>query len=128
MSLSLKAHLPRIKSFLIKRKNNPFQNCWALPGGFVDENEGLEDAARRELVEETGIHALHIEQLRTYGRPHRDPRGHMISVAYLCRGNEDMLINAGDDASDVKWFSANNLPELAFDHAEIISFALSKLK
>ena len=123
----IKSVLSLKQILLIQRKNEPFQNCWALPGGFVDENEDLDDAARRELLEETGIHAGHIEQLRTYGTPRRDPRGHMISVAYLCKGNDDMLIEAGDDASDAKWFSTNNLPILAFDHAEIISFALTKL-
>lgn len=123
----IKSVLSNHQILLIKRKNEPFQNCWALPGGFVDENEDLEDAARRELLEETGIHAAHIAQLRTYGTPRRDPRGHMVSVAYLCMGNENMLIAAGDDASDAKWFSANNLPDLAFDHDEIISFALTKL-
>lgn len=112
---------------LIQRKNEPFKDSWALPGGFVDENEDLADAARRELAEETGIHLQHIEQLKAFGKPYRDPRGHVVSIAFLAVvENENIVVKAADDAKDAKWFSVNDLPKLAFDHAEIISFALTK--
>lgn len=113
---------------LIQRKNEPFQHSWALPGGFVEENEDLADAARRELAEETSIHVQHLEQLKAFGKPHRDPRGHMVSVAFLCVvTDENTVAKAADDAADAQWFSVNDLPKLAFDHDEIISFALSRI-
>ena len=113
---------------LIQRKNEPFRDQWALPGGFVDQNEDLADAARRELLEETGIQVMHLEQLKAFGKPGRDPRGHMISVAFLVTvTDENLVAKAADDAADAKWFSVNDLPKLAFDHAEIISFARTKL-
>ncbi len=112
---------------LIRRKNEPYRDQWALPGGFVDENEDLADAARRELREETGVHAAHIDQLKAFGKPYRDPRGHMISVAFLCIAQEENHeVMAADDAAEAQWFSVNKLPKLAFDHDEIISFALTK--
>ncbi len=109
---------------LIKRLNEPFKDCWALPGGFVDENEDLEQAARRELFEETNIETGKIIQIGAFGRPNRDPRGHMISIAYKTDLIDNQNIKAKDDAKEVKWFSMNNLPELAFDHLEIINSTL----
>ena len=113
---------------LIQRKNNPFQNFWALPGGFVDENEDLESAAKRELQEETSIKIEKLEQLKAFGKPFRDPRNHVVSVAFLGFVNEDANAIAADDAKEVAWFSIDNLPKLAFDHDEIINFTLSKIK
>lgn len=105
---------------LIKRGNEPFKDCWALPGGFVDENEDLEQAARRELFEETNIEAGEMAQIGAFGKPNRDPRGHMISVAYKTVLIDNQIIKAKDDAKEVKWFNINDLPKLAFDHLEII--------
>ncbi len=107
---------------LIRRKHEPFAGYWALPGGFVDADEDLEQAARRELKEETGIEPMTLRQFYCFGRPGRDPRGWTISVAFLaiCDDNLDEKIRAGDDADDVRWFAVDELPELAFDHKEII--------
>ena len=109
---------------LIKRLNEPFKDSWALPGGFVDENEDLEQAARRELFEETNIESGKMQQIGTFGKPHRDPRGHMVSVAYHTYLIENQIVQAKDDAKEVKWFSIKKLPELAFDHSDIISSIL----
>jgi 8-oxo-dGTP diphosphatase len=115
---------------LIKRAHAPFENYWALPGGFVELSEGLEEAALRELNEETGLSHAYLEQLYTYGEPTRDPRGRVISVAYyaLLPQNEIELIHGGSDASTAGWFPLNHLPDLAFDHQDIISYALRRLK
>jgi len=118
---------PNLKQLLlIKRKNEPFKDCWALPGGFVDENEDLETAAKRELEEETQVKINALEQIGAYGKPFRDPRGHMVSIAYFGRVNDDVIAKASDDAKEVNWFSITDLPPLAFDHQEIISDALKK--
>ncbi|ENA1793740.1 NUDIX hydrolase [Flavobacterium psychrophilum] len=113
---------------LIKRKNKPFENCWALPGGFVDHHEDLEVAAKRELEEETQIKIDSLQQFGTFGKPFRDPRGHMISVAYFGEVPENTIAIASDDAKEVAWFAVNELPNLAFDHQEIIEKALKKFK
>ena len=112
---------------LIKRKNDPFKDCWALPGGFVDENEDLEQAAIRELVEETQVKASHLEQIGAFGKPYRDPRGHMVSIAYLGKVATNTIAIAADDAKEIGWFSVKNLPSLAFDHSAIIEAGLQKL-
>lgn len=109
---------------LIKRLNEPYKDCWALPGGFVDENEDLEEAARRELFEETNLETGKMKQIGAFGKPKRDPRGHMISVAYQTNLIENQNVKAKDDAKEVKWFSIKKLPELAFDHSEIIHSVL----
>lgn len=112
---------PRI--LLIRRKSPPFEGKWALPGGFVEENEPLVDAARRELKEETDVEALNLEQVHTFGDPGRDPRGWTVSVVYLARvAASDVSPKAGDDAAAVGWFSLEQPPLLAFDHANILSF------
>lgn len=111
---------------LIKRLNDPFKDCWALPGGFVDENEDLEAAAHRELKEETNLEVEELYQIGAFGTPGRDPRGHMISIAYLGYSNDTENAKAMDDAKELKWFNINNLPKLAFDHREIIEMAITE--
>ena len=119
---------------LIKRKNPPFKDYWAIPGGFVDidRKETLEQTAQRELQEETNLKNIYLEQLKSYGDPDRDPRMRIITVAYfaLIPWNEfsDQTIQAGDDAKDTCWFSIRNLPkDLAFDHVMILNDALNRL-
>ena len=118
-----------LKVLLIKRRQDPFKGEWALPGGFVEIDESLEDAAKRELKEETGITNAFMEQLQTFGAVDRDPRGRVISVAYFALVNaEEIDIIASTDAQAVEWFPLNELPEVAFDHQKIIRFALNQLK
>lgn len=112
----------------IKRKNEPFKGKWALPGGFVDENEDLFDAANRELLEETGVKVTGLEQLAAFGKPGRDPRQHTVSIAYTGFAEETTNAIAADDADDAQWFSTDALPELAFDHSDIVKLALYKHK
>ena len=111
---------------LIKRLKEPFQDFWALPGGFVDENEDLETAAKRELLEETSIMIFKVNQIGAYGTPGRDPRSHVVSVAYYSEIDPLAEAVAADDAKEVKWFNLNLLPPLAFDHSEIIRDAIEK--
>ena len=116
------------KILLIKRKNEPFKNSWALPGGFLEETEGLKEGARRELKEETGIEVEDLKQLKTYGNLNRDPRGRTISIAFIGILNTDVEVEAGDDAQEADWFSLDELPKLAFDHSEIIADAKKYLQ
>lgn len=115
----------KFKVLLIQRKNDPFKDQWALPGGFVDENENLETAAKRELHEETGVKVESMQQVQAFGEPGRDPRGHTISIAFLSRIYCEEELSPSDDAKDAKWFPLEKLPdmELAFDHDEIINVA-----
>ena len=113
---------PRV--LLIQRKHDPFAGTWALPGGFVEQNEALADAARRELLEETGVVVEDLEPLYTAGDPDRDPRGWTVSVVFLARvAVKKLKPRAADDAKAVKWFRLDDLPELAFDHAMILERA-----
>lgn len=112
---------------LIQRAADPYKGCWALPGGFVDQDEDLEAAARRELLEETGLEADSLVQVGAFGKPGRDPRGHTVTVAYATVMTSLVEARAGDDARQVQWFSLNALPELAFDHDAIIAAALQRL-
>jgi 8-oxo-dGTP diphosphatase len=113
---------PRV--LLIRRKHEPFAGKWAIPGGFVDMDESLEHAARRELREETGIHAGRLQQLATFGDPGRDPRGRTISVVYLGRVDPARVQpRADDDAAEVGWHGLDRLPPLAFDHRRILAAA-----
>jgi 8-oxo-dGTP diphosphatase len=119
---------PQPRVLLIRRKNDPFAGSWALPGGFVDENERLADAARRELEEETGVAASDLEQLYTAGDPGRDPRGWTVSVAYLAQVDPGVLKPvAADDADEVGWFPLTALPPLAFDHAMLLNRVRARL-
>ncbi len=119
---------PRPRVLLIQRKKDPFAGSWALPGGFVEENERLSDAARRELVEETGVTVADLEQLYTAGDAGRDPRGWTVSVAYLAQVAPDAVKPvAADDASAVGWFALDELPALAFDHAMLLARVRTRL-
>ncbi|MFI2743640.1 NUDIX hydrolase [Zhouia sp. PK063] len=118
-----------ISVLLIKRKYEPFKGKWAIPGGFVLFNESLESAVERELFEETGIKINYLEQLYTFGNPERDPRGRVVSVAYFGLVRPDTFkIFASTDAEQVQWFSINKLPELSFDHKEILNAAIARLQ
>ena len=111
------------KILLIKRGREPFKGKWALPGGFVEYGERVEDAVVREFREETSIETGIKALVGVYSDPKRDPRGHTVSIAYLLekKGGE---LRGGDDASDARFFSIEEMPELAFDHAKIIEDAL----
>lgn len=118
-----------LQVLLVRRKNRPFEGQWAIPGGFVDMDETLEAAARRELQEETGLVDLPLEQLYTFGDPGRDPRGRNITVSYfgVVRAG-DVRPEAADDATDAGWWSIYHLPPLAFDHDKILHYALTRLR
>ena len=115
---------PRV--LLIRRKSDPFAGAWAFPGGFVDEGERLIDAARRELVEETGVAVEELEPLYPAGDPGRDPRGWTVSVVFLGRVKRPKA-KAGDDAAEVGWFPLDAPPPMAFDHAMILERAKVRL-
>jgi 8-oxo-dGTP diphosphatase len=112
---------------LIQRKKDPFKDKWALPGGFVEIEENLEEAAHRELEEETGISGLQLKQFKTVGTPGRDPRGRTISVVYFGYLRTDQKVSAGDDAAKAAWYEFSKLPPLAFDHEKIISEFLDSI-
>ena len=119
----------RLEILLIQRGNPPFQGSWALPGGLVEEDEDLDVCAHRELEEETGVSGLELEQVHTFGAPHRDSRGRFVTVAYFTLVRSDGLNpQAASDAANVHWFSVDELPSLAFDHAEIIAMARRRLR
>ena len=118
-----------LKVLLIERGLEPFKGKWALPGGFVRVDETLEAAAGRELEEETGVRDVFLEQLFTFSSIKRDPRERVVSVAYYALVNlADHITRAATDASDAKWFPATKPPKLAFDHGEILSLALVRLR
>src|SRR5487761_2414573 len=118
-----------LEALLIKRKRWPFEDLWAIPGGFVGPDESLEDAARRELEEEAGVRDVYMEQLYTFGDPRRDPRMRVITVVYYALIRADELhIVAGDDAAESAWFPIYALPPLAFDHGDILSYTMQRLR
>lgn len=114
---------------LVRRKFSPFAGMWAIPGGFLEKGESLEQAAARELAEETGLTGINLEQLHAFGDPGRDPRMQVVTVAYLALVPINSIHHrAGDDAAEVRWFSVLDLPSLAFDHRQIINFAVDHLR
>jgi len=118
-----------LKVLLIERELEPFQGAWALPGGFVHVDETLEDAALRELSEETGLSKVYLEQLYTFGDLERDPRERVVSVAYFALVKlQDHRVKAATDARAAAWFPVSALPALAFDHAKIMEVARARLK
>jgi 8-oxo-dGTP diphosphatase len=118
-----------LKLLLIRRGREPFAGQWALPGGFVHVDETLDNAARRELREETGLGKVFLEQLYTFGELDRDPRERVVTVAYYALVNlGDHKAKASTDASEAAWFSLGKLPRLAFDHAEIVRVAKQRLQ
>ncbi len=118
-------HNDKEEVLLIKRGNDPYKGKWALPGGFVDEDEPLEVAALRELEEETNLKDILLTQMHTFGSPGRDPRGHTVSVVYVGYLPEGAVAKAGDDAAEAKWFSVDKLPAMAFDHNLVVEMAES---
>lgn len=118
-----------LKVLLIRRALDPFKGWWALPGGFVRVDETLDEAARRELQEEAGLRGVFLEQLYTFSAIERDPRERVISVAYYALvklASHDT--RAATDAADARWFPISKVPRLAFDHADILATALTRLK
>ena len=122
-------HNDLLNILLIQRAHEPFQGHWALPGGFLDDDEDLDQAPVRELREETGLKNIPLRQLSAYGALNRDPRTRVITVVYLGMIRfADQTAVASDDASDARWFSIDQLPRLAFDHQQIVNDALNDLR
>jgi 8-oxo-dGTP diphosphatase len=118
-----------LKVLLIERGIEPFKGRWAIPGGFLRLEESADDCAKRELFEETGLENVFMEQLYTFSDPARDPRGHVVTIAYYALVKlSDYTINAGDDAKNAKWFGISQVPTLAFDHDRILRVALNRLR
>ncbi len=118
-----------LKVMLVRRDREPFAGRWALPGGFVHIDESIEEAARRELAEETGLREVYLEQLYTFGAVERDPRGRVVSVAhYALVKMSDYDVQAASDARDARWFVVEEPPPLAFDHDEILATAVARLR
>lgn len=114
---------------LIKRTIQPYLHSWALPGGFVLDEESLEEAVTRELLTEAGVNINYLEQLYTFGLPGRDPRGRVVSIAHFGLVNPtNFKLAASSDAEDASWFNIKDLPSLAFDHATIINVAVQRLR
>ena len=119
----------RLQVLLVRRAIPPFEGQYAIPGGFVRENEPLEEAARRELEEETGVRNVYLEQLYTFGEPGRDPRGRVITVAYFALiASDKVALAASGDAAEARWFPIGDLPPVAFDHQRILDYALERLR
>ena len=118
-----------LRVLLIQRGLNPFKGQWALPGGFVQEGETLDEAVARELEEEAGLRNVYLEQLYTFGAVQRDPRERVVSVAYYALVNPGgHSVRAATDAADARWFPAATPPPLSFDHADILAMALTRLR
>ena len=117
----------RLKVLLIQRGIEPYKGKWALPGGFLKPDESAESGALRELLEETGLTNVYIEQFHTYSEPDRDPRERVITIAYLALVKLQE-VKGGDDAADARWFAIDNVPQLAFDHDVILRDAFCRLR
>lgn len=118
-----------LKVLLITRPQPPHRGAWALPGGMVGQEESVDRAALRELQEKTHVDHLYLEQLYTFGEPHRDPRGRVITVAYYALVNwHQFRLTARHRAAEANWFAVKRLPTLAFDHARIVEYALERLR
>jgi 8-oxo-dGTP diphosphatase len=118
----------KLSILLIRRKYPPFKDVLALPGGFVKNEESLEKAAKRELEEETNVKNIFLKQLGAYGEPKRDPRGRIVSVAFLALISADQSLKASTDAVAAQWYSIDDLPKLGFDHESIVKDALKQLR
>ncbi len=125
-----KRYQGKIAILLINRKNDPYKGFWAFPGGFVEMDEELDDAAARELAEETNLKGIDLEQMHTFGKVGRDPRGRQITIAFIGVTDENNAnIKAGDDAAQARWFDIDDLPKnMAFDHDEVVKYAINKFK
>jgi 8-oxo-dGTP diphosphatase len=117
-----------LKVLLVKRGIPPYLGQAAIPGGFVHDDEDLDQAAMRELREETGVSDVYLEQLYSFGKPERDPRGRVVTVAYFALISADRKLKAGSDAAEAAWYATDDLPPLAFDHTTILSYALGRLR
>jgi len=122
----------QLRVLLIRRANEPFKEKWALPGGFIGEHEDLYEAALRELKEETNVSNVYLEQLYTVGKPDRDPRTRVITVAYFALLSAEEVaqqeVHGASDAGEARWWDIYELPELAFDHQQILDYALQRLR
>ncbi|GHV24584.1 NUDIX hydrolase [Bacteroidia bacterium] len=119
----------KLHVLLIKRLIEPFKDSWTIPGGFVLEEENLEQAAHRELQEKTNVKGVYLEQLYTFSDPKRDPRGRVISATYMALvARDNIVVKTGSYASDAKFIPVNKLPKLAFDHKKIVDYAIKRLK
>jgi 8-oxo-dGTP diphosphatase len=120
----------RARLLLVKRRKEPFKGKWAIPGGFIELDEELEDAVVRELREETGLTNVPLEQMHTFGKVGRDPRGRQITVVFMGIAPKGQnRARAGDDAAEARWFNVDKLPKnMAFDHNEVAEYAVAKLK
>lgn len=129
-TVALAVQQGQLEILLIKRKHDPFKNLWALPGGFLGEDDDtVEQAAARELLEETNVGNVYLEQLFTFGDKGRDPRGRVVTVSYLALLRQDDLeLKASSDASGVAWWPVLDLPRLAFDHKRIVEYAHQRIK
>lgn len=113
------------KVLLIQRGNEPYKGCWAFPGGFMNMEETAEECAVRELKEETGLTVKQIQQIGAYSKVDRDPRGRTISIAYLAIVDAPTAVSGMDDAAKAAWFPLASLPDLAFDHQDIMTDAIA---
>ncbi len=119
----------KLQILLIKMKKNPYQNCWAAPGGMIKPKEAVDDAAKRILKEKAGIKNVYLEQLYTFGRVNRDPFGRVVSVAYFALiPGDNLSLKTTKEYGDIRWFSVNKLPRLAYDHETIIHCAVKRLQ